>query len=105
MADVHTTHCFQGEYEGSCKYNDDDCTMIGKVLCDSCHGYGDMTVLVPLEEVVCPKCKGRGCFDELPEIETITLNKEDWDRFVDAIENPKPPTQALIDAIKKYRNK
>jgi hypothetical protein len=22
---VHMSHCFQGEYEGSCKYGDDDC--------------------------------------------------------------------------------
>lgn len=26
MKDVHTRHCYQGEYENICKYNDENCT-------------------------------------------------------------------------------
>lgn len=30
VTDVHTKHCYQGEYEGSCKYMDDNCTAAPK---------------------------------------------------------------------------
>lgn len=32
---------------------------------------------------------------------TITLKQEDYDRFMEALKNPPPPTQALIDLFKK----
>lgn len=28
--DVHTQHCYQGDYEGGCKYDDPDCTAAPK---------------------------------------------------------------------------
>ena len=31
----------------------------------------------------------------------FTLNDEEWARFMDAINNPSPPTQALIDLMAK----
>jgi hypothetical protein len=79
-------------------------------LCNVCYGWGYIDTSEPYyEELDCIACKHTGFVSGAPPkdpyIETITLDREDWDRFMDAIENPKPPTKALVDAMKKYRKK
>lgn len=37
--------------------------------------------------------------------ERITLSERDFARFVAAIENPEPPTQALRDAVSEFQGK
>lgn len=38
------------------------------------------------------------------EPETITLSPEAYAKFIDRLNNPKPPTQALIDLMKGPRS-
>jgi hypothetical protein len=33
----------------------------------------------------------------------MTLEPEDWKILMDAIENPKPPTPAMLDAVRRYK--
>ena len=35
--------------------------------------------------------------------EVVALSAEDWKQLVEAIENPKPPTPALIELMQGYR--
>lgn len=32
----------------------------------------------------------------------VEMKQSDWDRFIHACENPKPPSAALIDMVRKY---
>lgn len=46
------------------------------------------------------KSKSAGGFANL-ELQTVTLPADAFDRFVAICENPPPPTQALIDLMRK----
>ncbi len=41
--------------------------------------------------------------DQLPKGPDIILSNEDFDRLVDELNNPRPPTPALVNAMKRYR--
>lgn len=35
--------------------------------------------------------------------ETIVLNKEEWERFLALLDNPPPPSEALMTAMRGHR--